>query len=131
MEIGHFGKKIVFATSDKKILTFNAFTQTVYGNWGIHKVIHAKPKKEFTGPGARKVTFRMAIDATLGVRPRKTLEALEAAVEKGAAEYLVIGGKAIGKNKFVITEMSEAWGTIYSRGELARAEVSVTMEEYR
>ena len=59
------------------------------------------------------------------------LERLERMVEEGAVEYLVIGGRKIGDNRFFIQNISEAWGTIYNRGELERATVTVTMEEYR
>ena len=36
----------------------------------------------------------------------------------------------MGKHKWRITDISEEWETIYNRGELARAKVSVTMQEY-
>ena len=51
-------------------------------------------------------------------------------VEKGKIDYLVIGGRAVGENRFAITSMSEAWDVVYSGGELAKASVSVTLEEY-
>ena len=72
----------------------------------------------------------MCLDAVLGVRPREMLECLEDIVESGKVDYLVIGGRAVGKNRFSVTSMSEAWDVVYSGGELARATVSVTMEEY-
>ena len=130
MKIGNFGKKLVFVTSDKKILTFNDFTQKVSGSWTEHKRIGKKPKKEFTGANARSISFKIVLDATLGVKPKEMLATLEKMVENGTVEYLVIGGKAIGKNRFVITEISETWDIIYNGGELARATVSITMEEY-
>lgn len=128
-EIGHFGK-VVFATSDKKILTFNNFTQRISGNWSEHKLIGRKPKKEFNGAGLRQVTFQILLDVNYGVKPRKLLETMEKMVETGAADYLVIGCKAVGKNRFVMINMSETWDVIYSGGELAQANVNVTLEEY-
>ena len=130
MEIGHFGKQIVFSTSDKKVLTPSQFTQKVSGEWSSQKRIAKKARKEFNGAGLRKLTFKIVLDATLGVKPRKTMEKIEKAVENGTAERMVVGGKAIGKNKFVITDISEAWDVVYNGGELARATLSVTMEEY-
>ena len=81
-------------------------------------------------PGQRKVTFKMSFSAMLGVRPREMLEKLVGMVEKGKVDYLVIGGKAVGENRFAITDMGETWDTVYSRGELARASVTVTLKEY-
>lgn len=66
----------------------------------------------------------------LGVRPRAVMEQIEGMVEAGAAEYLIIGNKPVGKNPFRLTALSEAWNTIYSRGELAKAIVTITLEEY-
>lgn len=129
-EIGHFGKNIVFMTNDKKILTFNGFTQKVAGRWSDHIIIGSKAHKEFNGPGNRKISFKMTLDAVLGVKPRETLETLEKMVESGYVDYLVIGGKAIGEKRFAITDISESWNVIYSGGELASVSVNVSMEEY-
>lgn len=130
-EIGHFGKQIVFEVSDKKVLTFKDFSQKVTGVWSSHKTIGEKPKKEFNGADSRRLSFTVDLDVTLGVRPREVIERLENAVEKGSVEYLVIGGRMIGNCRFVITEVSEAWNVIYSKGELAKASVNISMEEYR
>lgn len=129
-EIGHFGKQIVFEVSDKKVLTFKDFSQKVTGIWSSHKTIGKKPKKEFNGPDSRRISFTVDLDATLGVRPIEVIERLENAVEKGTAEYLVIGGRMIGNCRFVVTELSEAWNVIYSKGELAKASLNVSLEEY-
>ena len=130
-EIGHFGKNLIFSTSDKKILTFGNFTQKVSARWSTHNIIGSKPHKEFNGPDSRRVTFEMTFDAIYGVKPRKMLETLEKMVENGTVDYLVIGGRKIGDNRFYISSMSETWDVVYNRGQLERATVSVTMEEYR
>ncbi len=129
--VGHFGKQIVFEVSDKRVMTLNSLTQKVTGTWSSHKTIGAKPQKEFNGPDSRRISFTVDLDATLGVRPKEMISRFENAVEKGIAEYLIIGGSMIGNCRFVITEVSESWDVIYSKGELARAKLNVTMEEYR
>lgn len=127
--VGKYGD-LIFETSDKKILAFNSFTQSVSGKWSSHTVIGKKEKAEFNGSGKRKVVIKITFCATLGVRPREMLEKLEEIIENGKVDYLVIGGRAIGRNRFAITSASETWGTVYSRGELAKASVSLTLEEY-
>ena len=127
--IGKYGD-IIFETNDKRILTFGNFTQNISGRWSNHAVIGKKEKMEFNGPGKRKVTFKMTLHAIYGIRPREMLEKLEAMIEQGKVDYMVIGNKPVGENRFAITGMSETWDTIYSGGELAKASVSVTMEEY-
>ncbi len=127
--IGKYGN-IIFETSDRRILSFQNFSQNVSGRWGNHSIIGKREKMEFNGPGKRKITFKMDFRAIYGVRPREMLEKLETMVEKGEVDYLVVGGRAVGENRFAVTSMSEAWNTVYSGGELASATVSVTLEEY-
>ncbi len=127
--VGKYGS-IIFETNDKRILAFRDFTQNVSGRWGNHSIIGKREKMEFNGPGKRKITFKMTFHALYGVRPREMLEKLEAMVERGEVDYLIVGGRAIGGNRFAVTSISEAWNTVYSGGELAMATVSVTLEEY-
>ena len=51
-------------------------------------------------------------------------------MERGAVNTLVIGGRRVGRHRWKINSTSEAWNTILNGGELLRASVSVTMEEY-
>lgn len=127
--VGKFGD-IVFETSDKRILSFKGFKQTVSGRWSRHSIIGRKEVPEFNGPGNRKITFTITLNAVYGVRPRETLEKLENIVEKGYIDYLIIGGRPVGSNRFYISSISEDWITIYSGGELANATGTVTLEEY-
>lgn len=55
--IGHIGKKVVFETSDVKILNFTKMQRTVKGRWASHTRIGGKPKKQFLGPDADTLTF--------------------------------------------------------------------------
>ena len=126
--VGKYGD-VIFETSDKRVMAFRDFSQGISGRWGTHAVIGKKERAEFNGPGQRKVTFKMSLSAMLGVRPREMIEKLEGMIEKGKVDYLVIGGKAVGENRFAITDMTEAWDAVYSRGELAMATVTVTLKE--
>lgn len=127
--VGKFGD-IVFETSDKRILSFKGFKQTVSGRWSRHSIIGRKEVSEFNGPGNRKITFSITLNAIYGVRPREMLEKIEDIIEKGYIDYLIIGGRPVGNNRFYIASMSEDWNTIYSGGELAIAIGTVTLEEY-
>ncbi len=128
--IGNWGEDIIFSTSDSRILTFRDFSRTVSASWASHSRVGLKDRSEFVRPDLQKIKFTMDLNAILGVPPRATLEALEIAVETGVVNALVIGGKAVGSNRWRITETSEAWDVIYTQGELVKAKVDVTMEEY-
>lgn len=128
--IGNFGSRIVFETSDRKILTFSGLNQKVSGKYSTHSIIGQKDRPEFTGPGSRSVSFKILLDVNLGIRPQDIIENIEDVIEQGEVEYLVIGGKPIGKNRFYISSVSEAMDVILSNGGIARATLSITMEEY-
>lgn len=129
MAIGTLGP-IVFEVSDKTVLTFNGMTRDVSGRWVEHEVMGVKPKPEFLGPGNQKITLPITVSANLGVKPRKMLELVEAMVESGDAEYLILKCRPVGRHPFRLTASSETWGAMYRHGELARASLTITLEEY-
>jgi hypothetical protein len=127
--IGTLGS-IVFEVSDKKVLTFKGMTRDVSGRWTEHEVMGAKPKPEFLGPGNQKINLPITLSANLGVRPRRVLEMVETMVESGDAEYLIINCRPVGRHPFRLTSSSETWGDMYRHGELAKANLTITLEEY-
>lgn len=129
-KIGSFGKTIVFETSDARILQPKGLKKEVSGRWTSHSRIGKKPLKQFLGPDADSVTLKIDLDARHGVKPRKTLEKIEKAVKKGTPEKLAIGGKMVSKYKMVIAKASETWDEIWDHGELVRASIDLTFEEY-
>ena len=104
--------------------------QTVGSEWATHSRIGEKDQVEYLRPKLRKLTFTIDLNASFGVRPRSVLDMLERHSELGHVFPFVIGGKRLGRCKWRMTDVSEAWETIYNRGELYRATVNVTMEEY-
>ena len=123
MAIGNWGTDIVFRVSEREALLLQSLNRTVSAEWAAHSRIGLKNQSEFIRPGLQQVTFTMVLDATLGIRPRANIERLETLVE-------VIGGRRVGRHRWKINSTSEAWNTILNGGELLRASVSVTMEEY-
>lgn len=128
--IGTLGSKIVFEVSEDKVLTFTGLSREVAGRWAEHEVNGSKPKPEYLGPANQIASLTISLSAALGVRPRDVLDAVADMVEAGTAEYLVIGMKPVGKNPFRLTGASETWDKVYSRGELAKATVTIKLEEY-
>jgi phage protein U len=130
MAIGTLGTSIVFEVTDEKVMTFTEMNRTVTGNWASHAVIGQKPKSEFLGAALQTITFNIVLNAALGVRPRAILDAIAKMVEAGAAEYFVVGSAPVGKNPWKITSVSETWNTILNKGELMKASLSLSLEEY-
>lgn len=130
MAIGTLGRNVVFEVSDDRVFTFSELTREVTSRWTNHEPQGVKPKPEFLGAGLQTASLTITLSATLGVRPRNVLEAIENMVENGTAETLVIGNRPVGRNPFRLTGSSEAWNVIYNRGELARATLTISLEEY-
>ena len=130
MVIGNWGSAIVFRVSEAQTLTFQKLNRTVGAEWATHSRIGLKDQSEFIRPKLQKVTFSVKLDALLGIKPRATLDQLAEMVERGTVNTLVVGGKRIGRYRWKITDISEAWDTVLSGGELMSATVSLTMEEY-
>ena len=130
MAVGNWGKDIVFSVSDRKVQTFKDMTRTVGSQWATHSRIGRKDQAEYLRPTLQKITFTMELNALYGVNPRTMLNKLANLVERGTVNTLVIGGKRVGSYRWRITDISEEWETIYNGGELARAKVNVTMQEY-
>ena len=128
--IGTLGSSIIFEVSDDVILTLRNMKREVTGRWTEHETMGEKPKAEFLGAGLQTVSFDIQLSATLGVRPRAVMESIEAMVENGTAEYLIIGNKPVGRNPFCLLSSSEEWNTIYNGGQLVRAMVSISLGEY-
>lgn len=130
MAIGNWGADIVFRVSDRQVFTFNSLNRTVGSEWVTHSRIGQKDQVEYLRPTLQKMTFTITLDATLGVRPRATIDKMADYAERGTVRAMVIGGKRLGRHKWRITDVSEAWDTILNKGELVRATLSVTMQEY-
>ena len=120
--IGTLGRKIIFEVSDNRVLTFESMSREVSGRWTEHEVLG--------GPGLQTISLTIHLSAALGVKPRRILDMVERMVERGSAEYLVIGGRLVGRRPFRVTGSSEAWDKVYSRGELAKATLTISLEEY-
>lgn len=128
--IGNWGLGIVFKVSERQALTFRNLTRTISASWAKHSRIGRKDQSEFLRPELQRITFDMELDANNGIRPRTVADRLADYCESGSIYPLVIGGRLVGRNRWKITEVSEAWEIVYSGGQVAREKVTVTMEEY-
>ncbi len=129
-QIGNLGSLITFEVSSDKILTFSKLTRTVKGRWNTHNVISGKPISEFVGPDEGSIQLPIFLSVMHGISPRDTMEKIENAVENGTPLTFVVGGRKIGNYQWKITSMSETWNKVIKDGQLAEANVTLTLEEY-
>jgi phage protein U len=126
--IGTFGP-IVFVASADLLNTFNSFSRKEQGRWAKHDVVLKKPVSEFLGPDLGTISFNMRFDVSYGMNPRKELDKL-VTMARGEVHPLIIGGRALGFNKWSLQSVSENWTRIDNRGNVLVADISVELEEY-
>lgn len=129
MSIGSFGG-IVFSVSRKKVNSFSNFKRTLNAEWKEHTRYGQKPLSQFVSLNLENITIDIHLDASLGMKPRQTIEKWEKLLGTGYHDIFVIGGEQIGKYEWKIESISEAWNTILNKGELLEADLSITLSEY-
>lgn len=127
--IGSLGSLIMFEVSDKKILTFKDLQVNASGSWSYHDIISKKPRSEFNGAELKDSSFSIVLSAEHGVKPRETMDKIVKAVESGQVMPFTLGGKVIGSN-WIIKSNSGMYDIVMNKGEVAKATVKITLEEY-
>ncbi len=127
--IGSWGK-ITFAVSREEIRTFTGLKWESGAKYAVHDRHLQEPLLEFTGTEVESITFSMLFSVFLGTSPITEISQLLQAMRKGEVNRLVIGPKAYGTGKWVITKLSNALERYDNRGNLLVAKVNVTMNSY-
>lgn len=127
--IGTWGD-ITFAVSRNQIKMFDGLKWDSGAKYSTHDRHLKEPLLEFTGTDVESMTFTMFFSAFLGVNPIAEVSKLLKAMRRGEVHRLVIGPKAYGTNKWVITKLSNSLPRYDNRGNLLVAKVSVTMKSY-
>lgn len=129
MKIGSLGG-IVFSVDPNKIQTVSNFKQSGSARYGKHQRHCGDTLLEFVGRDADTISFDMTLAAQLGVDVEAELAKIVNAEQSGEALKLVIGKKALGRFKWVITKHTVNFKQLGRDNALIMAEVSVQLSEY-
>lgn len=127
--IGTLGD-IVFSVSGSKVKTFDGLKWDSSAKYATHDRHLKDVLLEYTGTDADTISFTMFFSVFLGVNPMREITKLLNAERSGKVMRLVIGSKAYGKNKWVITKTSKDLETFDKRGNLLVAKVNVSLKAY-
>ncbi len=127
--IGTLGN-IVFSVSQNKTSTFNDLKWESSARYAEHDRHLQETLIEFVGTDNDTITFSMYFSVFLGINPMKEIVKLLEAERSGKIMRLVIGPKAYGKNRWVITKTSKDLDRFDAKGNLLIASVSVTLAAY-
>lgn len=128
-EIGALGD-IVFFVSRNQVKTFDGLKWDSSARYASHDRHMQETLLEFTGTDNDKISFSMYFSVFLGVKPIDEITKLLNAERNGKVMPLVIGRKAYGRNKWVITKTSKDLERFDKKGNLLTAKVSVSLEAY-
>jgi hypothetical protein len=116
-QIGTYGD-IVFTTSPTKINTIDDIEWDSSAKFSEHDRHLEDPLPEFTGNDNDEFSFKMYFSTSLGVDPMAEITKLLKAKRAGKAEFLILGTKAYGKNKWVITKLKQKLKRYDPKGNL-------------
>ena len=127
--IGALGD-IIFSISKQKVYTFDKMKWDSSARYAKHDRIGLETLLEFTGTDADTISFTMYFSVMLGINPIQEISKLLKAERDGEVMMLVIGPKAYGRHRWVITKSSRSLQKIDSSGLLIAAGVDVTLGAY-
>ena len=127
--IGTLGD-IVFSVSREEVKTFDSMKWDSTTKFTTHNRHLDDALLEFTGIDPESISFNMTFSVFLGVNPMLEIDRLLKSQRNGTVARLVIGGKAYGKHKWVITQTSKTLPQFDNQGNLLVAKVSVSLKSY-
>ena len=127
--IGLLGS-VRFRVSERQVLTFKNLKREISSTWNSTDRIGQKPLVEYGGPNLQTGSLETTVDASLGVKPRKLLRTLERMTESDQAYDLVLGKERIGSHPWAVTKCSQAYDVILRGGEIYRATMTLSLQEY-
>lgn len=129
MAIGTLGP-ITFNASTDKVQTFEEYTLDKSSRIAIHENLQNKPIVEFIGPGLDKINLKLTWSIEGKINPLAEISKLEEKQEKGEVIIFFLGGKPVGKGKYIIENISRANKRVDNKGILLSISFNISLIEY-
>ena len=129
MVLGALGD-IVFQVSDDTVQTLNNMSWGGAARYATHQRHACPAMTEYTGDGADTLSFDIVLSAYLGVNPQTVIAQLFAYKRAGTALSFVLGDKAYGRYRWVITKHAIKSQFFDGEGNLTQCKVTVSLQEY-
>ncbi len=128
--IGTMGD-VTFSVSRRRVRTFQDFSRSGKVSLASHDVIGQKSDIEFTGLEPEEVNLDIQLRADNGVNPATELRKLREMRDKGKVFPVIIGGRPLSDNSWMIESLSEDVKFWTRGGRVQSANVSVKLKEYK
>ena len=127
--IGTLGD-IVFEVSSESMRTFDGLNMQWGAKYAQHDIHGGKGLLEFTGLDPTNLSFKIRLDAALGLNPKEELEKLREILEKHEAVLFVLDGEPQGWDLWVLESLNEDHKIHDNHGTLKLVVVSLSLKEY-
>lgn len=129
MSIAVFGKKL-FRVGADSIYTLDDVQYGTGLNTEKQDAEGKKPSTYNKGPALSSLNFKLHLDASLGINPRRELEEWEAIKDAASAYQFILGSKPLGKNKWLLVDIQAGSFRIDNLGVLLAAVLTFRFDEY-
>lgn len=132
-QVGSLGEVDFYVrTSNGKpeILSFHDLTRSSTANFAEHERNGGKPYLEYGGPGLDEINMTIEADVQYHINPIVVQEKLHQYAEAGTPNSLIIGGKRIGSNPFVVTSIADVYKRHFTDGRPLAIAMQITLKEY-
>jgi len=129
MAIATFGKK-VFQVDAKKIYTFRDFAYSATLETEAQEVEGKKPSTYIKGEALSTMSLTIPLGKEYGVDPRSEWESWENILAQKTPQYFILGGKPVGKNKWLLKSVSPSNMRIDNKGQIVGMDLTLEFEEY-
>ena len=119
-----------FLVSSRYVYTFDDYQRSANVRYASHEILGKKPMLEFLGPDAESISFKIKLRSDHGLSPRVELDKLRKYSDAGKVLSLVIGGRVVGKTRWVIESIGESVNFWSRSGQILSCDVSITLKEY-
>jgi hypothetical protein len=126
--VGSFGG-LIFTASIYRVMTPTNISGSTSSEWASHSMVQGKTRSEYLGPGLKQYKCDIILNAMNGVSPRTMLNEIQAMVEAGTVDYLIINNAPVGGCPFKLVGESDTWDEMIRYG-LTSCTVSLELEEY-
>jgi LysM repeat protein len=131
--VGNLGDISFYCTSSGgrgNILSFGELQLSSTAEYGEHERNGEKPYLEFNRNGLNELSLTIVADARYGINPTQVQESLNETKESGEAVNFVLGGRRVGDNPYVITQVTHGYALFNPDGRPVKMTFSVTLLEY-
>lgn len=128
--VGNFGNISFMCAGVNKMLSFHDLVRTSAATFAEHERNGGKSYLEYSNDGLDELSLDIEADARYGFKPWDVQNKLFEMKSMGQAENFVLGGRQVGDNPYVITEITETFKAMYADGRPIKIGLALTLKEY-